>query len=193
MKKLGIMLVAVFLVTLVFSAMACGGGGGEATPIPTNTPAATQSPKGTETPGNTATPAAITLVSPDKLGKFCPAAPPGWQQIGVQSQKDRISGHDVIVAHNYYWPAGSSLAEADGVTISLYDYGAYYPSGHMPEAQQATVHGYPAWKLVQPETPSANLEVAINNRFKVDITCKYEDVLDQFSDLIDYAGIAALK
>jgi len=197
MKKLGIMLVAIFLVTLVFSAIGCGGGG-EATATPprtvTQSPSATATPKATQTPVTSVTPTEITLVSPDRLGELLPAAPPAWQQAAVSRQEAYgTPDHKVSMAGNQYLPQGSSASDPNGVAIELWDGGAYYPTGNIEGAQQTTVHGYPAWKLVKPETRYAYLEVAINNRFRVDITCQYEAVLDQFSDLIDYAGIAALK
>jgi len=198
MKKLVIMLVAALLVTLVFSTIGCGGGGGEATPTPTNTPAATQSPNATQTPGNTATPTATNLASPDELTRFIPlSVPSGWSiyhSAEGEIAKDPMSGHDCTHA-GVSW---STPNLDDIVSLNIYDYGAYLSgSSDDPKwsgSQDTTVGGYPAWKIVDTgQPPHAELTAVMQNRFVVRIGCGSESNLNQLSALIDYAGIAALE
>lgn len=212
MKKLGILLVTLITATLVLSTIGCSGGGGGgvgATASPTHTVQATATGASTPTPGQNS--ATGGLVSPDELAKFLPATPPsGWTAAGNASTDINT---DLYTYHNY--ALALMIYQADNhmnsITLSIADYGAYLAGSERgPESlsnsqgsaayQKITVDGYPAWQR-EPSSTTTNtafveLVVLINNRFAVDIqssTFGDQVPFDQWTSLIDFAGIAALN
>jgi len=215
MKKLGILLVACLLATLVFDAVACGGGGGGAPATPIQTVQPTTTEVVTLTPGQTA--ATVTLVPAEELQKFLPEAPAGFSQEDYQCRSGgRIftsQGHITDTVNFVSCPyqsengqVGIEIADSGGQLYLMTKPPAYWREyqGFGDYGQKNTVHGYPGYRTGSPGDTSLNILahysqfVDIGNRFEVIIGSSAEKISEaeanvaKFMDLIDYDGIAAL-
>jgi hypothetical protein len=192
-RKLGLVLM-ILVIAASLVAAACGGGGGEeATPTPAGqTPAPTQGP-------SVAEPVDVT-----ELEAFVPAAPSGWQA-GAQDPHGITYRLYDEVAWTWVYSEYTNVSTGEVVSVNIYD--AAYHEG-LPQlsawkqkvsfessegyARTTNVDGHPAWETYS-KPDSYGLMVFTANRFLIMTTAETKTQLEQFSNLIDYDGLAGLS
>ena len=190
MKRLGFVLV-LMLATVSLVTAGCGGGGEEGTPTPT----------ATETPQATASPGATEPVSFHTMMPFLPDPPSGWEA----DDPDGFTGNFGEWRWSQVEKDYTNQATDEFVSVGIHDSAFYQGFFWMADWQykveyestegygrSATVGGYPAWEAYD-EPDSYTLMVFVADRFLVIISTETEDSLNQFSDLIDYGGIAGVE
>lgn len=209
MKKLGFVLVLMVAVASLLMAGCGGGGEEEGTPTPTEGPGATGTPTVTETPeatptrspGETPAPGEIEPVSFQGMLPLLPDPPSGWEA----DDPDGFTGNFGEWRWSQVDKDYTNQATDEYVYVAIHDSAFYQGFSWMAAwqyqleyestegyARSSTVAGYPAWEAYdQPD--SYTLMVLVADRFLVMITSETEASLNQFADLIDYGGIAALE
>jgi hypothetical protein len=200
MKRFGFILV-LLLVTVSLLLVGCGGGDEEeSTPTATPTPGetATPTPVVTATPGGTPSPGEPVPFT--ELIAFLPGAPSGW--VG-----DDPSGATFQLQEWAWSQAGKDYTNQSTdelVSVLIYD-SAYYLGFAWFQVwdmafeiqstdmymKKITVDGYPAWETWY-EPDEYSVMVFLADRFMVVVSAETKASLDQFSNLINYDGIAAL-
>ncbi|UCC60044.1 MAG: hypothetical protein JSW38_05400 [Dehalococcoidia bacterium] len=205
MKKMGFVLIALLAVVTLF---AVGCGGDEET-SPTGSPAVTQPPGGTLAPTVTQPPGPIPTFAPGEVDPvsfndllpFLPEPPPGWEAdepFGGTYQMQEWWWSQVDRDYN-------NLSTGEYVDISIFDSAYYYGFAWWATmeyavewettegyAKKTTFKGHRAWKMYD-KPDSYSLWVAVSDRFMVMVNAETEGSLNQFANLINYNGIAALK
>ena len=184
-----VVLFALFVVACLLGS-GCGGGEESALPTPTDSAHAT------------ATPLPVLI---GDIMRFLPEAPLGWQiEAGPTDYLQELEGHTYSEAVAQY--GNSSTGET--VTVHIRDSAGYHGFYWWPEqqlwgdvqtsevyAKKISIDGYHAYKKVVTvaSEPSCYLVVVVADRFLISIVSEGEGSLDQFSGLVDYGGLAALK
>jgi len=223
MIKLATIFVALLMLSLVIGTIGCaeervptliptpsgnysltlGGATGSLTPTPSDTLPPVPTTTVRQTPIWTPE---VGYVSCSELAKFLPEPPTGWQLEGIHIWScpdstgkwgdvlfDDSTNKLIYAASARYRSQNPSEVGVKEVSVFIRDYGSFYADTDSMDwwDNQTYVDGYPA---IRDWTGGLWQSVGIEHRFHVSINCEYDKaVLNQFSDLIDYDGIAALR
>lgn len=193
-RKLGLVLM-ILVIAASLVAAACGGGGGEeATPTPPG------GPGGTATPTVTAS-SETQPIQHNQLLAFLPDAPSGWEADNPSGGTFWINEWAWSqVANEYTNPSTDQYVDVviqDSAYYEGFPWFAAWQHKFAFEttegyARSATAHGYPAWETYS-KPDSYGLMVFVANRFLIMVTAETKTQLEQFSNLIDYDGLAGLS